>query len=519
MEWSTTKTCADNETCQNGSCAKTCTNACNTKGAVQCSGKNVQTCDDKNGDGCLEWSTTKTCADNENCQNGSCVKTCTNACNTKGAVQCSGKNVQTCDDKNGDGCLEWSTTKTCADNETCQNGSCAKTCTNVCTEKGKVQCSGNKVQQCGDYNKDGCLEWGGDRVCDYGCSKGVCNKVPECTTTVCPILVTKFGEWISGDTSKSKNAFSKYESCHDVGKTDVTQNESGPEEYYMLNLTEPGVLVTSVKYASGIDVDVHILDSLKADSCLARGDLSTASHLGAGIHYVSVDTYNGSSKAGKYDIIFYFIPDSGKCGMAQKTMDRYNDSHPLQMPVAGKVGRESHLVTTHDQKVHTKEEEQFPDGTGWWPQDAYDADSIKIHQEYTKLLFNKKMKEFGTEIKYRTSGGDAKWCSVNSEGKAGHASYGKPLPPEAEAWDVNMYWKNAKPKEGTYYLVFNPTDGKAVIAAAGYETGPGAKDFMGGAVPEIHMYFGTSNGSVMVFGELKNQSHTKDDFGPIDCFK
>ena len=58
-----------------------------------------------------------------------------------------------------------------------------------------------------------------------------------------------------------------------------------------------------------------------------------------------------------------------------------------------------------------------------------------------------------------------------------------------------------------------------MIAASGYETGPGSKTLMGGAVPEIHNYFGTQHNSIMVFGELKDQNLNEDDYGPIDCFK
>ena len=89
------------------------------------------------------------------------------------------------------------------------------------------------------------------------------------------------------------------------------------------------------------------------------------------------------------------------------------------------------------------------------------------------------------------------------------------MPDLAEAWYVCMYWKGAhKPKPGTKYLVVNPVTGKAVVAAAGYEAGPGDKDKIGGAVEEIHHELGTAHGSTLTFGELTDQSLP---FGPVEC--
>ena len=53
-------------------------------------------------------------------------------------------------------------------------------CTDECTS-GTTQCSGSgKVQTCGNYDGDSCLEWGGDTDCNDGqiCSAGVCTNPP-----------------------------------------------------------------------------------------------------------------------------------------------------------------------------------------------------------------------------------------------------------------------------------------------------------------------------------------------------
>ncbi len=482
-----------------------CTNECSE--SFECASDNTyKECIDLNGDGCKEWSEPKVCPDEQICQNGICkdtVSTCTDSC--KETAKCINEHsYQTCEDTNNDGCKEWSETRMCSSDEVCQNGSCSKVspmCTNACSQEGDIQCSQDKLQTCFDYNHDGCLEWGNEISCEYGCSEKECRKFPKCpeNADICPKEIEKFNEWIEGDTSQSINIITKYTSCHDVGSTDIA-DESGPEDYYMVHLDEPGFLVVNVKHGKNMDVDVQILSELNGDSCLVRGDQSTGAHLEAGIHYISVDTYANVKNAGIYQIRLFFLPDSGLCGMNQKIMERINDSNSLQMPVVGKVGRESHLVTTYDQQAH---------GGDWWPSDAWDAASLEIHQNHTKEMY-------GNIITYGKSEGDNKWCSCNSKGLCGHASYGKALPPDAEAWDVNMYWKSStKPAPGTRYLVFNPQNGKAVVAASGYETGPGKAETMGGAVPEIHNYLGTDHGYALVFGELKNQTN---EYGPIECF-
>ncbi|MBQ9394850.1 MAG: hypothetical protein IJU23_04965 [Proteobacteria bacterium] len=479
-----------------------CNDTCN--GSPECVNDHSYRICQVDNTGCKSWSAPQNCATGKICLDGACIDQtvgCTDSCD--GDAKCvDDHSFHTCQIDN-DGCRHWSEPTECNTDMICQDCSCVpKPCTDACPKEGDTRCNDKTVESCRDDDHNGCLEWVKSSECQYACADGKCSQFPECTTPVCPKPVTEFNTWLSGDTSKSQNIFGQYPSCHDVGTTD-TQDESGPEDYYILNLEEPGVLVVSLKQSKGVDVDVHILDSLEANKCLARGDISAGSYLNAGLHYVSVDTFGGPDKAGQYEIIFYFLPDSGKCGMVQKTMPRHNDDIPLQMPVTGPVGRESHLVTTYDQTAHG--------GSSWWPSDAWDADSLAIHKKKTKELF-------GDYISYTSSEGDNKWCSVNSKGQAGHPSCAHALPPKAEAWDVNMYWLN-RPAEGTFYLVFNPANGKAVIAAAGYETGPGAKTQMGGAVPEIHNYFGTQHKSIMLFGELKNQNLTEDDYGPIDCFK
>ena len=52
------------------------------------------------------------------------------------------------------------------------------------------------------------------------------------------------------------------------------------------------------------------------------------------------------------------------------------------------------------------------------------------------------------------------------------------------------------------------------VAAAGYETGPGANTAIGGVSEEIHDYLGTDHRDALELGFAEDQTLA---FGPIDC--
>ena len=481
--WSEVNACDSDEICQNGNCVEnsgSCTDAC-TLGAKQCSGNSVQTCGDYNGDGCTEWGGDNACESGKSCSNGECVSTCTDAC-TSGAKQCSGNSVQTCGDYNSDGCTEWGGDSACGTGKACKDGECVNTCTNACTS-GAKQCSGSSVQTCGDYNGDGCTEWGNNANCEHGCENGACKS--NCVGGICPIVVTDFSKTISGNTSGSKNNITTYTGCGD-------QNESGPENYYEFRLNEPGYIFVATTEPSGGDVDVHLLTSLNAASCLARNDKMLMHRINsAGTYYVSVDTFGKSSNAGAYNLKITFIGDSSKCAMTATTEKRVSSCGNLGLPRIGQVVQEAHLVTDWDQSQH---------GSSWWPSSF--TDGLAAHKAHS------------AEWTGLNVGND--WCPSGEGGcKYGQGCTGKAVPWKAEAWYINMYWSGSgRPAKGERYLVLNPYTGKAVVTAAGYESGPGDCSMMGGAVYEIHSYLGTKHKSSLSFGHLKNQSY---EYGPIAC--
>ena len=188
LEWATPTACGSGTTCSNGNCAIDCTAECTVVGARQCApGDGTQSCADHDQDGCLDWGDVTPCPADETCSNGTCASTCNDECSVAGARGCGGPaSVKTCGDTNADGCLEWGTAVACNGDEICSNGHCATNCSDECTTLGGFQCSGSEAtQECGDYNQDGCLEWGTPVACGVGsgCSGGRCATTctDECT--------------------------------------------------------------------------------------------------------------------------------------------------------------------------------------------------------------------------------------------------------------------------------------------------------------------------------------------------
>jgi hypothetical protein len=106
---------------------------------------------------------------------------------------------------------------------------------------------------------------------------------------------------------------------------------------------------------------------------------------------------------------------------------------------------------------------------------------------------------------------DQPWCP--QEGcEFGQGSAGGHVPVQDEAWYVNMYW-SSRPTSGTRMIIQAP-DGRAVVASAGWETGPGDLSYIGGTTEEIHHYLGTTHGGTLTFGFASDQSLP---LGPITC--
>ena len=114
---------------------------------------------------------------------------------------------------------------------------------------------------------------------------------PEDVGTGCPSgreCVSSLPYSHSSTTVGGQDLFDSYSCAPSV-------NESGPERIYEIELTSTGLLTASVSDGVGVDVDVHILDSLNPLDCLARGHNSASAEVSDGTVFVVVDSWVSSS--------------------------------------------------------------------------------------------------------------------------------------------------------------------------------------------------------------------------------
>jgi hypothetical protein len=108
------------------------------------------------------------------CQN-TILPTCEDECLFASQRTCSGNGYKICGNYDSDNCLEWNSVTQCSFGETCNNGYCVPTCQDECNS-GQRRCAGNGYQVCGDYDSDDCSEWSQITSCSFGqvCNNGIC---------------------------------------------------------------------------------------------------------------------------------------------------------------------------------------------------------------------------------------------------------------------------------------------------------------------------------------------------------
>ncbi|MFT7581863.1 MAG: hypothetical protein ACI9MR_003541 [Myxococcota bacterium] len=188
LQWGFVTGCEAGKSCVEGQCAAACVGqACTIVGAKKCGptdASNVLTCDDFDQDGCLEWGDVETCEAPELCaSNGVCGTDCRDEC-ADGFTKCEGDAVLMCGEYDGDGCLEWGAPSDCP--ASCSAGGCVDVCTDECPSEGFVGCEAGGNTTCA-RGGNGCLQWGTAVACPMGttCSAGTCSE--ECTDE-CPQL-------------------------------------------------------------------------------------------------------------------------------------------------------------------------------------------------------------------------------------------------------------------------------------------------------------------------------------------
>ena len=276
-------------------------------------------------------------------------------------------------------------------------------------------------------------------------------------------------------------------------------NESGPEAIYRVDLPSAGFLSAAIYDDAGTDIDVHLLTTFNpaapsGDGCVARGDKQAAANVPAGSAWVIADTWvngSGTELSGPFKIEIGFIPvPSGACEMETGEMARVGDGGDhLAMPATGPVVMEAHLVTAA---------EPAP-----FPSTATEelAEHYALSQQTTKLVMQR------NQVWAPLEGGDFYGAGISDPGD---------FPVAHEGWYVNMYWTPAaRPPAGTKMILRNAADpSRAVVVAAGYETGPGDLSRIGGTTEEVHYYLGTDHDSEMTLGIASDQSLP---FGPMTC--
>ncbi len=286
----------------------------------------------------------------------------------------------------------------------------------------------------------------------------------------------------------------------------------GPEVYYRVEVKEPALLRARVDRIFGerVNVDVALMTEDGA-SCVAGHDLALRERVEPGAWLVVVDTWfhegAGIELSGSYNLEIGLEPPPGPCAMEEghqlmlwKACSDGLDCAPegigpmgmptLAMPAEGPVVLEAHLVT---------DAERFEGG---WPQNI--RDGLERHFELTQRATGYVMERRGV------------WAPAGegiNVSRFGEGSSGEVVPVADEPWYVNMYWAFPPPR-GVRMIVMNPANGKAVVAAAGYEKGPGSNTAIGGVTEEIHHHLGTRHRSPMIVGFATDQGLP---LGPIDC--
>ncbi len=269
-------------------------------------------------------------------------------------------------------------------------------------------------------------------------------------------------------------------------------DESGPEVVYRVEVFTAGFLSAAVHDGAGVDVDVHILSDLDAGSCLARGHHDAAVDVEPGVFWVVVDTWSDgvAPLVGAYTVeIGLAAPSVGPCTMVVGEMPRVGDGgEHLAMPATGPMVMEAHLVTQ-------AEPEPYP---------ASATDELEEHYALSQAATGFVMHR--DQVWAPLEGGSFHGCGIGSPSL---------FPVVDEAWYVNMYWtSSARPDRGTRMLLRLPDTDRAVVVAAGYETGPGNLSNIGGAPEEPHFYLGTGHLSTLTLGVATDQTLP---FGPRRC--
>ncbi len=319
-----------------------------------------------------------------------------------------------------------------------------------------------------------------------------------------PLSLDALPASVEGDTRRSISAMNAYSCAPHV-------DQSGGEVVYRINVPRKALLKASIDDAFGdkADLDLHLLQAPDPGTCLTRGDLALRWVVQPGTYFLSVDTTVDSARRAlsgpfKLSITLDEAPASD-CAVQQvdlrmnwSSCDAGLDcfvSHEkgkaevfLRTPARGPMVLEAHLMTDQD------------DLNGYWPSNG--RHGIQTHHALSEAATGYVMQR------------KQPWAPAGEGGcEFGQGSAVHAVPVLAEAWYVTMHWRD-RPAQGTRMIITNPANGRAVVAAGGYETGPASNTAVGGASEEIHHHLGTTHRDPLIIGFAVDQSLP---YGPIDC--
>jgi len=282
-------------------------------------------------------------------------------------------------------------------------------------------------------------------------------------------------------------------------------DEAGPEDVFTFEVPRMGLLRARLDDVAGdaFDVDVHLLSAEDPATCVRRDNKALAWVVRPGTWTIVVDSFvtsAGAARPGPYRLEVELMPlDAGPCAVSDTPMRMFwtgcapgvdctdDGTRRLATPSLGPVVHEAHLVTV---------DEAFT-GDGW---PTALRDQIERHYQISEAATGYTMAR------------DGDWAPEGEGGSHwGGGATGQKLPVLDEAWYVNMYWRD-RPARGRRMLVVEPWSGRAVVAAGGWETGPGSNTAIGGACEEIHHHLGTDHRDDLVMGFLVDEAAA---LGPI----
>ncbi|NEQ73937.1 MAG: TIGR02594 family protein [Okeania sp. SIO2C9] len=174
----------------------------------------------------------------------------------------------------------------------------------------------------------------------------------------------------------------------------------------------------------------------------------------------------------------------------------------VTLPIQGRFVEESHYATKQD---------NFPgNGNPNFPESA--TEGIDEHLRRSAQLYQQYDQNSDVDTLYQTN-----WQTVWTPpegGLHGQGSVGNLKPTVVEEmWFMTMMWANAneKPSPGTKFLL--SANNRHIVVVAGYETGPGTQEFLGGVTREVHAWLGTDNNSHIEICYLKDQ---RVPIGPVE---